>query len=115
MICFVINGVNIYDSKHNLIVVKKKMYDILMIFANFCWNLPWFWLIFCYPDPDLADQNATDSNGSGSETLLAISSMYLIRILVFDIKFQVKSPIQYIIQVPKNYYEWDEIGLDILK
>ena len=51
MICFVINGVNIYVSKHNLIVLKK-MYDILMIFADFCWNFPWYWLIFCYPDPD---------------------------------------------------------------
>ena len=27
------------------------MYDILMIFVDFCWNFPWFWLIFCYPDP----------------------------------------------------------------
>ena len=35
MICFVIYGVNIYVSKHNLIVLKKKMYDILMIFADF--------------------------------------------------------------------------------
>ena len=27
------------------------MYDILLIFADFCRNSPWFWLIFCYPDP----------------------------------------------------------------
>ena len=52
MICFVIYGVNIYVSKHNLIVLRKNMYDILMIFADFCWNFPWFWLIFCYPDRD---------------------------------------------------------------
>ena len=34
------------------------MYDFLIIFVGFCWNFPWFWLIFCYPDP--ADQNETD-------------------------------------------------------
>ena len=33
------------------LIVLKKMYDILMIFVDFCWNFPWFWLIFCYPDP----------------------------------------------------------------
>ena len=27
------------------------MYDILMILVDFCGNFPWFWLIFCYPDP----------------------------------------------------------------
>ena len=36
------------------------MYDIL--------KFSWFSLIFCYPDP--VDQNETDPNGSGSETLV---------------------------------------------
>ena len=58
------------------LIVLKKMYDILMIFVDFCWNFPWFQAIFCYPDPDPdpfiktdpdpADQNETDPNGSGS-------------------------------------------------
>ena len=63
MICFVIYGVNIYVSKHKFNSFEEKMYDILMIFVDFCWNFPWFWLIFCYPDPDPADQNETDPNG----------------------------------------------------
>ena len=41
--------------------------------CDFCGNFPWFWLIFCYPDPihetDTAGQNETDLNRSGSETL----------------------------------------------
>ena len=39
MICFVIYGVNIYVSKHKLIVMKK-MYDILMILVDFCGKFP---------------------------------------------------------------------------
>ena len=46
-----------------------------MIFVDFCWNFPWCWLIFSRirfieADPDPADQNETDPNGSGSETLM---------------------------------------------
>ena len=48
------------------------MYDILMIQVDFCGNFPWFRLIFCYPDPDPADQNETDPNGSGSILYLTI-------------------------------------------
>ena len=33
---------------------------ILMIVVDFCGNFPWLWLIFCYLDPDPADQNETD-------------------------------------------------------
>ena len=66
MICFFLYGVNI-----SLIVLKKKKYDILMILVDFCGYFPGFWLIFCYPDPDPTDQNATDPNGSGSKTLIA--------------------------------------------
>ena len=39
MICFVLYGVNIYASKHSLIVLKK-MYDILMIKVDFSGNFP---------------------------------------------------------------------------
>ena len=27
-------------------MVLKKIYDILMIFVDSCYNFPWFWLIF---------------------------------------------------------------------
>ena len=55
------------------LIVLKKMYDNVMILVDFlCGNFPWFWLIFGYPDP--ADQNETDPNGSGSETLLETQS-----------------------------------------
>ena len=57
--------------------IFKKMYDILLILVDFCGNLRWFWLIFCYPDSDPADQNETDPNVSESETLL-LSNMFLI-------------------------------------
>ena len=61
MICFVIYGVNIYVSKHKIYSFEKNVW-----YSNdFCWNFPWFWLIEA--DPDLADQNETDPNGSGSE------------------------------------------------
>ena len=40
-----IHGVNIYVSKHKFNSFEK-MYDILMIFVDFCWNFPWFWPIF---------------------------------------------------------------------
>ena len=33
------------------LIVLKKMYDILMIFVDFCGKFPWFWPIFCYLDP----------------------------------------------------------------
>ena len=36
MICFVIYGVNIYVSKHKVNSFEEKMYDILMIFVDFC-------------------------------------------------------------------------------
>ena len=51
MICFVIYGANILSVNISLIVLKK-IYGILMIFVDFRENFPWFWLIFCYPDPD---------------------------------------------------------------
>ena len=50
----------------SLIALKKKMYDILMILVDLCEHFPWF----SYPDPDPTDQNETDPNGTGSETLL---------------------------------------------
>ena len=41
---------------------------------DFCGNFPWFWLIFCYPDPFHesypVDQNETHPHGSGSATLI---------------------------------------------
>ena len=58
MIGFVIYGVNIY-------VRSKYSYD----FGRFLWKFSVILLIFCYPDPDHADQNETDPNGSGSATL----------------------------------------------
>ena len=67
MIYFVIYGVNIYVSKHKFNSFEKNVW-YSNDFVDFCWNFPLFWLIFCYPDP--ADQNETDPNGSGSETLL---------------------------------------------
>ena len=52
----------------------KKMCNILMILVDFCGNFPRFWLIFAirirFIEADPADQNETDPNGSGSETLL---------------------------------------------
>ena len=51
MICFVIYGVNIYVSKHKFNSFAE-MYDILMIYVDFCGKFSWFWLIFCYPNPD---------------------------------------------------------------
>ena len=42
------------------LIALKKLYDILMILVDFCGNFPRFWLIFCYLDPDPADQNETD-------------------------------------------------------
>ena len=59
MIRFVIYVVNFYVCKHKFNSLKK-MYDILMNFVDFHGNFPWFWLIYCYPDPDPADQNETD-------------------------------------------------------
>ena len=44
------------------LIVLKKMYDILMILDDFCGQFPWFWLIFCYPDPD---QFHLSGSGSG--------------------------------------------------
>ena len=53
--------------------IFEKIYDILVILVDFCGNFPWFWLIFCHPDPDPADQiqKETDPSGSGSETLVS--------------------------------------------
>ena len=65
--CFVIYGVNIYVSK-----LKFNSFEKNVWYSNdFCWNFPWFWLVFCFneTDPDPADQNETNPNGSGSETL----------------------------------------------
>ena len=55
----------------SLIVLKKKMYDILMIFVEIFHDFGWFFatrIRFIEADPDPADQNETDPNGS--ETLL---------------------------------------------
>ena len=51
------------------LIVLKKMYDILMIFVDFCWNFP-------DPIPDPADQNETDPNGSGSGSETLLLGMY---------------------------------------
>ena len=60
------------------LIVLKKMNDILMIFVEIFHD---FGLLFATRirirfieadlDPDPADQNETDPNGSGSETLLS--------------------------------------------
>ena len=83
MICFVIYGVNIYASKHKF-KSFEKMYDILMIFVDFCWNFAWFFatririrFIEADPNSDPADQNETDPNGSGSETLVLTVSCFV--------------------------------------
>ena len=54
------------------------MYDILIIFVDFCGILHdfgWFFatrirIRFIEADPDPADQNETDPHGSGSATLI---------------------------------------------
>ena len=59
-----------------------------MILVDFGVNFPCFWQIFCYPDlfldpfhetdPDPADINETDPNGSGSATLEIIEKRFLV-------------------------------------
>ena len=41
----------IFMSVNISLIVLKKMYDIPMFWVDFCRNCPWFYLIFCYPDP----------------------------------------------------------------
>ena len=41
----------IFMSVNISLIVLKKNYGILMNFVDFRENFPWFWLIFCYPDP----------------------------------------------------------------
>ena len=55
IICFVIYGVNYLCPLNISLIFLKKKFDILMILVDFCGNFPWFWLIFCYPDPDETD------------------------------------------------------------
>ena len=72
MICFVIYEVNIYASKHKFNSFEK-MYDIPMIFVEIFHDFGWFFatrIRFIKADPDPTDQNETDPNGSGSETLV---------------------------------------------
>ena len=65
--------------------IFEKMYDILMILVDFCGNFQWFRRFFATririrfikTDPDPADQNETDPNGSGSLNICDILITYL--------------------------------------
>ena len=42
----------------NISLIFIILKNNLWYFYDFGWNFPWFWWIFCYPDP--ADRNETD-------------------------------------------------------
>ena len=73
-----------------------------MTFVDFCWNFPWFWLIFATririrfieAGPDPADQKA-DPNGSVSETLK----------ISFSISFLVENSVGFHDSPPNKLYE----------
>ena len=73
MTCFDIYGV-IFMSVNISLIVLKKINDILMIFVENFHDFGWFFatrirIRSIEADPDPADQNETDPNGSGSATL----------------------------------------------
>ena len=76
MTCFDIYGLNNYVSIHKYNSFEKNTwysYDFLMIFVEIFHDFGWLFatrIRFIEADPDPADQNETDPNGSGSATLL---------------------------------------------
>ena len=47
-----------------------QKYDNMVNSVDFDVSFPWFWLIFCYPDPNPGVQNDADPTGSGSTSLV---------------------------------------------